>query len=145
MKIDENATIKELQALKRKIEKKISSKQSGKEDMSKFYEMIKNDHARHVRTDGRKIFRGVVDYLECYVNGLPPIAKASFYQRFGIKSKRARITPEKVSEINSLISGCKRYVLFKNTPSSSGIVSLPCKIYSRTDLPDSPGCSPCVG
>ena len=104
MKIDENATIKELQALKRKIEKKISSKQSGKEDMSKFYEMIKNDHARHVRTDGRKIFRGVVDYLECYVNGLPPIAKASFYQRFGIKSKRARITPEKVSEIKVLLN-----------------------------------------
>ena len=104
MKIDENATIKELQALKRKIEKKISSKQSGKEDMSKFYEMIKNDHGRHLRTDGRKIFRGVVDYLECYVNGLPPIAKASFYQRFGIKSKRARITPEKVSEIKVLLN-----------------------------------------
>ena len=38
MKIDENASIKELQALKRKIEKKISSKQSGMEDMSKFQE-----------------------------------------------------------------------------------------------------------
>ena len=46
---------------------------------------------------------GVVDYLECYVNGLPPIAKASFYQRFGIKSK-TKITPEKVSEIKVLLN-----------------------------------------
>jgi len=30
MKIDENASIKELEALKRRIEKKISTKQSGK-------------------------------------------------------------------------------------------------------------------
>ena len=104
MKIDEDASIKELQALKRKIEKKISSKQSGKEDLSKFYDLIKGDHAKHVRPDGRKIFRGVVDYLECYVNGLPPIAKAKFYEKFGIKSKRARVTPEKVQEIKVLLN-----------------------------------------
>ena len=53
--------------------------------------MIKNDHARH-KEDGRKVFRGVVDYLECYVNGLPPIAKASFNERFGILGKRTKIT-----------------------------------------------------
>jgi hypothetical protein len=104
MKIDEDASIKDLQALKRKIEKKISAKQSGKEDLSKFYDLIKSDHANHIRPDGRKIFRGVVDYLECYVNGLPPIAKAKFYEKFGIKSKRARVTPEKVQEIKVLLN-----------------------------------------
>ena len=104
MKTDEDASITDLHALKRKIEKKISSKQSGKEDLSKFYDLIKSDHAKHIRPDGRKIFRGVVDYLECYVNGLPPIAKAKFHEKFGIKSKRARITPEKVQEIKVLLN-----------------------------------------
>jgi len=104
MKIDENASIKDLQALKRKIERKISSKQSGQEDLAKFYDLIKSDHTKHLRSDGRKIFRGVVDYLECYVNGLPPIAKAKFYEKFGIKSKRAKVTPEKVQEIKVLLN-----------------------------------------
>ena len=104
MNIDENASLKELQALKRKIEKKISSKESAKEDLSKFYDLIKNDHARHKRDDGRKLFRGVVDYLECYVNGLPPIAKASFYERFGIQGKRTKITAEIVRKVKELIS-----------------------------------------
>jgi len=103
MKIDENASIKELEALKRRIEKKISTKQSGKEDYSKFYDTIKNDHARHKREDGRKVFRGVVDYLECYINGLPPIAKASFYERFGIQGKRTKITPEIVQRVKELL------------------------------------------
>ena len=103
MNIDENASIKELQALKRKIENKISSKQIGKEDLSKFYDMIKNDHARHKRDDGRKVFRGVVDYLECYVNGLPPIAKTSFYERFGIKGKRSKVTPEVIQRVKELL------------------------------------------
>lgn len=103
MNIDENISIKELQALKRKIEKKISFKQSGKEDLSKFYDMIKNDHTRHKRDDGRKVFRGVVDYLECYINGLPPIAKASFYERFGIKGKRSKITPEIIQKVKELL------------------------------------------
>jgi len=103
MNIDENASIKELEALKRKIEKKINSKQSGKEDLSKFYDLIKNDHAQHKREDGRKLFRGVVDYLECYVNGLPPIAKASFYERFGIKGKRSKITAEIITQVKGLL------------------------------------------
>ena len=58
MKIDENASIKDLQALKRKIERKISSKQSGQEDLAKFYDLIKSDHTKHLRPDGRKIFMG---------------------------------------------------------------------------------------
>ena len=103
MNIDDNASIKELEALKRKIEKKITSKRSAKEDLSKFYNMIKNDHARHKREDGRKVFRGVVDYLECYINGLPPIAKASFYERFGVRGKRSRITPEIVQKVKELL------------------------------------------
>ena len=103
MNIDENASIKELQALKRKIEKKIDFKQSGKEDLSKFYDLIKNDHSSHKREDGRKVFRGVVDYLECYVKGLPPIAKSSFYERFGIKGKRSKITPDVVQSVKALL------------------------------------------
>ena len=56
MNIDENASIKELQALKRKIEKKISSKQLDKEDLSKFYDMIKNDQIDLIinTTEGRQ-------------------------------------------------------------------------------------------
>lgn len=103
MNIDENASIKELKAQKRKLEKLISIKQSGKEDLSKFYNLIKDDHVRHKREDGRKVFRGVVDYLECYINGLPPIAKSNFYNRFGIKSKRARVTADKVLEVKELL------------------------------------------
>ncbi len=103
MNISEHTTIKELQALKRRIEKKITSKQSGDEDTIKYYGLIKNDHARHRREDGRKLFRGVVDYLECYVNGLPPIAKASFYERFGIQGKRTKITPEIIGNVKVLL------------------------------------------
>ena len=104
MNIDENASLKELKAQQRKLEKLISSKQAIKEDMSKYYDLIKDDHTKHKRDDGRKVFRGVVDYLECYVNGLPPIAKANFYNRFGIKGKRARISAEKVAEVKELLS-----------------------------------------
>lgn len=104
MNIDENASVKELQALKRKIEKKIQTKESDKEDLGKFYNLIKNDHARHKREDGRKVFRGVVDYLECYIIGLPPIAKASFYERFGIKGKRTKITPEVIQRVKELLN-----------------------------------------
>ena len=107
MKIDENVSIKELEALKKKIDKKIEAKKSSKVDQSALYEMIKKDHERHRREDGRKVFRGVVDYLECYVNGLPPIAKASFYERFGIKGKRAKITPEVVAHVKELLLGGK--------------------------------------
>ena len=93
MNIDENASIRDLEALKKKIDQKIEAKKSSKVDQSALYEMIKQDHARHRRKDGRKIFRGVVDYLECCVKGLPPIAKASFYERFGITASGPRLRP----------------------------------------------------
>ena len=63
------------------------------------FNLIKDDHKRHIRPDGRKVFRSVVEYLECYVNGLPPIAKASFNARFGIVSKRGKITPEIIEAV----------------------------------------------
>jgi uncharacterized protein YjcR len=104
MNIDENVSIKELEALKKKIDKKIEAKKSSKVDQGTLYELIKKDHERHRREDGRKVFRGVVDYLECYVNGLPPIAKSAFNERFGIKGLRNKITPEVVSEVKDLLA-----------------------------------------
>ncbi|MBT3668067.1 MAG: hypothetical protein HN548_11375 [Opitutae bacterium] len=130
MNIDENASIKELQALKRKIEKKINSKQSGKEDLSKFYDLIKNDHARHKREDGRKVFRGVVDYLECYIKGLPPIAKASFYERFGIKGKRSKITPEIVQNVKSLL---EQGATLQTASDESGVSPATCQKIKKGD------------
>jgi len=107
MNIDDNVSIKELEALKKKIDKKIEAKKSSKVDQGTLYALINKDHERHRREDGRKVFRGVVDYLECYVNGLPPIAKSAFYERFGIKSARNKITPEVVSEVKGLLASGK--------------------------------------
>ena len=104
MDISENHSLKELERLKRKIEKQIEAKKSSKEDQGALYEMIKKDHEKHRREDGRKVFRGVVDYLECYVNGLPSIAKSAFMARFGIESKRAKVTPEIITRAKSLIA-----------------------------------------
>ena len=104
MDISENHSIKDLERLKRKIEKQIEAKKTSKDDQSILYEMIKKDHEKHRRDDGRKVFRGVVDYLECYVNGLPPIAKSAFYGRFGIQSKRGKVTPEVIAHAKSLLS-----------------------------------------
>ena len=87
MDIKENHSIKDLERLKRKIEKQIEAKKTTKEDQSALYDMIKKDHEIHRREDGRKVFRGVVDYLECYVNGLPPVAKSAFYEKFGIEKR----------------------------------------------------------
>ena len=64
MDIDENKSLKDLERLKRKIEKQIEVKKSTKDDQSLLYEMIKKDHEKQRREDGRKVFRGVVDYLE---------------------------------------------------------------------------------
>ena len=130
MNIDENASIKELQALKRKIEKKIDFKQSGKEDLSKFYDLIKNDHSRHKREDGRKVFRGVVDYLECYVKGLPPIAKSSFYERFGIKGKRSKITPDVVQSVKALLD---EGATLKLASEESGVSTATCQKIKKGD------------
>lgn len=104
MNINENHSLKDLERLKRKIEKQILAKKSTKEDQSALYEMIKKDHEKHRRDDGRKVFRGVVDYLECYVNGLPPVAKADFCGRFGIESKRGKVTAEVISKAKELLT-----------------------------------------
>jgi hypothetical protein len=104
MNIDENHSLKDLERLKRKIEKQIEAKKSTKVDQSALYELIKKDHEKHRRDDGRKVFRGVVDYLECYVNGLPPVAKAAFNAKFGIGSRRAKVTSEVVLKAKDLLS-----------------------------------------
>ena len=44
MDISENHSLKELERLKRKIEKQIEAKKSSKEDQGALYEMIKKDH-----------------------------------------------------------------------------------------------------
>ena len=75
--------------------------------MSALYPKIKDDHKRHTREDGRKVFRSVVDYLECYVKGLPPISRAEFYRRFGIESRRGKVTPEAVARVKSGLAGGK--------------------------------------
>ena len=64
MEISTSHSIKELERLKRKIEKQIEAKKSSKVDQSALYDLIKKDHEQHRREDGRKVFRGVVDYLE---------------------------------------------------------------------------------
>ena len=130
MNIDENVSIKELEALKKKIDKKIEAKKSSKVDQGALYEMIKKDHERHRREDGRKVFRGVVDYLECYVNGLPPIAKSSFYERFGIKGKRTKITPEVVYEVKGLLAEGRT---LKEASETSGVSTASCQKIKKGD------------
>lgn len=104
MDISKNTSIQELERLKKKIEKQIKANKKTSSSDKNYYDLIKNDHKKHIRTDGRKIFRSVVDYLECYVNGLPPIAKSTFYSRFGIASSKAKITPEIISHVKLLLS-----------------------------------------
>ena len=104
MNISENTSLKELESIKRKIEKRISAKKAQKTDQGELYALIKNDHADHKRQDGRKVFRGVVDYLECYVRGLPPIAKSKFYQRFGIVGNRGKVTDSVISQVKQILS-----------------------------------------
>ena len=55
MDIKDNASIKELEALKRKIEKQITAQKSNKKDQSQLYNLIKNDHERHksMKTEGK--------------------------------------------------------------------------------------------
>ena len=104
MEINDNHSLKDLERLKRKIEKQIEAKKTTKTDQVALYELIKNDHERHRREDGSKVFRGVVDYLECYINGLPPVAKSAFYNRFGIESKRGRVTIEVINSAKDLLA-----------------------------------------
>ena len=130
MDINENHSLKDLERLKRKIEKQIEAKKSTKEDQGALYELIKKDHEKHRRDDGRKVFRGVVDYLECYVNGLPPIAKAAFYSRFGIESKRAKVTPEVIAQAKSLLSEGKTLAQVAN---ETGVSTATCQKIKKGD------------
>ena len=130
MDIKDNASIKELEALKRKIEKQITAQKSNKKDQSQLYNLIKNDHERHKRENGRKVFRGVVDYLECYVNGLPPIAKSKFYERFGIEAKRTKVTPEIVSHAKQLLSEGKTLL---QTAEITGVSTATCQKIRKGD------------
>ena len=107
MEINDDVSVKELEQLKRKIEKKIKAKKSPKIKKVNYYDLIKDDHKKHLRKDGRKLFRSVVDYLDCYVNGFPPVAKANFYERFGVESRRKKISPEITFQVKNLLqSGC---------------------------------------
>ena len=98
-----NKSLSQLKKLQTKIEQEIEAKRQTKEDKRKLYESIKLDFAHHRRSDGRKTFRGVVDYLECYVRGLPPITRAKFFARFGISNRRAKVTPELVVQVKAAL------------------------------------------
>ena len=93
---------KELAKKLKKLEKAISSKNNSGPDLQAQYELIKDDFKRHVRAkDGKKEFRGVVDYLEYYVKGIAPAARSKFFARFGITGRRGKVTPEVVKGIKS--------------------------------------------
>ena len=130
MDIDENQSLKDLERLKRKIEKQIEVKKSTKDDQSLLYEMIKKDHEKHRREDGRKVFRGVVDYLECYINGLPPVAKSTFYQRFGIEGRRGKVTAEIVNLAKQLLAEGKTLA---QTAAETGGSSATCQKIKKGD------------
>lgn len=130
MNIAEDTSIKDLQRLKKKIEKQINAQKKRKVKKENFYNHIKEDHKKHLRSDGRKLFRSVVDYLECYVNGLPPIAKSEFYSRFGIESKRKKITPELVSDVKSLLYSGKT---LKQASEVAGVSIASCQKIKKGD------------
>ena len=99
-------SLAQLKKLQSKIELEIEAKKQTKEAKKKLYESIKDDFGQHRRPDGRKTFRGVVDYLECYVRGLPPITRSKFFARFGITGRRVKVTPAIVSQVKAdLASG----------------------------------------
>ena len=134
MDINENQSLKDLERLKRKIEKQIEAKKSTKEDQSVLYEMIKKDHEKHRREDGRKVFRGVVDYLECYVNGLPPVAKSAFCERFGIQSKRAKVTHEVIVRVKQLLTEGKTLA---QAAEETGVSTATCQKIKKGDYDQS--------
>ena len=130
MNIAEDTSIKDLQRLKKKIEKQINAQKKKKVKKENFYNHIKADHKKHLRSDGRKLFRSVVDYLECYINALPPIAKSEFYSRFGIESKRKKITPELVSNVKSLLYSGKT---LKQASEVAGVSIASCQKIKKGD------------
>ena len=130
MNIADDTSIKDLQRLKKKIEKQINAKKNKKVKKENFYNHIKDDHKKHLRSDGRKLFRSVVDYLECYINGLPPIAKSEFYTRFGVESKRKKITSEVVSEVKNLLNSGKT---LKEASDVAGVSIASCQKIKKGD------------
>tara|TARA_Y100000588_G_C14237604_1_gene918033 strand:+ start:675 stop:1109 length:435 start_codon:yes stop_codon:yes gene_type:complete len=109
----QNLTIKELEILKKKAAKElkklneeITNKKNAAEQRSRLFSIIANDHKRHKREDGSNAFRGVGDYLECYIRGISPIARSNLFARFGISGRRGKVTSEAVQQIkDNLASG----------------------------------------
>ena len=131
MDITEATSLKDLEKLKKKIEREIKAKKNKKVKKKTFYGLIKDDHKKHLRQDGRKLFRSVVDYLECYVNGLPPIAKAQFNSRFGIEGKRKKISSEVVANVKALLLDGKT---LQEAADSTGISIASCQKIKKGGL-----------
>ena len=108
MSVDvDSMSVNELKRLQNKIEGEIEAKQTAKDNSRELYEAIKGDFARHKREDGRKTFRGVVDYLECYVRGLPPATQGKFFARFGVKRTRGKVTANLRDQIKADLNAGK--------------------------------------
>ena len=110
----QNLSVKELKSLKkqkakeiRKIDAQIANQKSVAVDLGKLYGMIKNDHKRHKREDGSNAFRGVGQYLECYIKGISPVARSNLFSRFGISGRRGKVTAESVQQIKNDLAGGK--------------------------------------
>jgi len=109
MAIDtQNLSIKELEILQKKAAKdlkkldaEIAHKKTASEQRSKLFSLISNDHKRHKNDDDSNAFRGVADYLECYIRGIAPIARSNLFARFGITGRRGKVTPEAVQQIKN--------------------------------------------
>ena len=106
----QNLSVKELESLKklkskelRKLDAQIASKKAAVEDFGKLYEMIKDDHKRHKRDDGSNAFRGVGQYLECYIKGISPVARSNLFARFGISGRRGKVTADAVRQIKNAL------------------------------------------
>ena len=91
----------------RKLEAQIATQKSTSADLGKLYGMIKNDHKRHKREDGSNTFRGVGQYLECYIKGISPVARSNLFSRFGITGRRGKVTAESVQQVKNDLAGGK--------------------------------------